>query len=73
MSAALKRFIGKDCIITTMNSSITGTVESLEDNWLSIRQKSNLGDEGNLVNVDYISQIREYPRNKKGKRKAIVT
>ena len=72
MSEVIKKYIGKDCIITTMNTTVTGVVEAVEDNWITIQPKdASRGSE--IVNIDYISRIREYPRTKSGKRKAIVT
>ncbi|MDR0838015.1 MAG: hypothetical protein LBN99_00060 [Oscillospiraceae bacterium] len=71
MSESISKFIGKDCIITTMNATITGVLESVDGNWLNIRRASK-GSEAEIVNVDYVSQIREYPRNKNGKKKLIA-
>ena len=72
MSETFERFIGKECVITTMNATITGVVGAIEDNW--IIQRSNGGESsGDMVNVDYISRIREYPRNKSGKKKVIFS
>ena len=72
MSDILKRFIGKDCLITTMNTTVTGVVEAVEDNWLIFRKPENGGSDNDMVNVDYVSRIREYPVKKNGKRKLIV-
>jgi len=73
MGEAFKRFIGKECIISTMSSSITGTVEAIEDNWLIIRSlKSGRGNDSDMVNIDYISRIQEYPKNNKGKKKIVI-
>ena len=69
MSEAIKKCIGKEVIITTMSTQIVGTVEAVEENWLSVKARN--GSE--IINVDYISRIREYPRNKNGNKKAIVS
>ena len=59
MNEAIKNFIDKECIITPMNASLSGQIvgvlESVEDNWVTIRGKK--GKE--VVNVDYISRIQE--------------
>jgi len=68
MSEAINNYIGKECIITTMNANIIGVVESVEDSWLTIKAKN--GNE--IVNVDYISRIREYPSGRSGKKKIVL-
>ena len=62
MSEAFKKFIGKECIITTMNSAVVGIVEEIMDNWILIRKNSGAG--GDMINADYIIRIQE-----KGKKK----
>lgn len=64
----IKKFIGKDCIITTFQTQINGVIESIEDNWVILR----VGDKTEIVNIDYISRIREYPLKKNGKKKLII-
>ena len=70
MSEAVKRFIGKDCIITTMNENVTGVIEAVEDDWIVVKSKSNNAE---IIKIDYISRVQEYPRNKNGKKKVIVS
>lgn len=62
MNESVKQFIGKSCMIYTYNAQLTGMVVSVEDNWLTIKTKT--GTE--LVNLDYINRIREYPVKKQG-------
>ena len=66
MNEALKRFVGKECIITTMSENIIGIIESVEDNWIVVSGSAE------MVNADYVSHIKEFPKNKKGKKKAFV-
>lgn len=68
MNEIIKNYLGKECIITTLSSTIAGTIESIEDNWISVQGKG--GSE--IINIDYISRIQEYPRKKNGKKKMIV-
>lgn len=69
----IKRFIGKECIITIMNENVIGIIEAMEDNWIVISSiESGTKDGTEIINTDYISRIREYPKNKKGKKKLIV-
>ncbi|MGB4588533.1 MAG: hypothetical protein WBI17_04775 [Clostridiaceae bacterium] len=64
----IRNFIGKDCIITTFQTQVNGIIESIEDNWVILR----VGNQIEIVNIDYISRIREYPLKKNGKKKMIV-
>jgi hypothetical protein len=68
MNEIIKNFIGKECLIYTFQTQVSGVIESLENNWISVRS----GDSSEIVNIDYISRIREYPKNKKGRKKSIV-
>lgn len=66
MYELLKRFIGKKCNITIMNSStgILGTITEIQDNWIIVDTDSNNAD---AVNIDYITQISEWKTKKKNK------
>ena len=64
----IKNFRGKNCIITTFQTQITGVIESIEENWVILR----VGEQIEIVNIDYISRIREHPLKKNGKKKMIV-
>ncbi|MGN0586503.1 MAG: DUF6897 domain-containing protein [Oscillospiraceae bacterium] len=71
MYEIIKRFIGKECIVYMMTgetSQVHGTIKDVQENWVSI--DTGFGDD--VVNIDYITRVREYPRNKNGKKKAIV-
>ena len=71
MNKLVLNYIGKECLIYTINNSnIAGTVEAVEDNWVTVRSFD--GQNTEAVNIEYVTRIREYPRNKKGKRKAIL-
>lgn len=72
---AFKRFIAQECVVYTLSpgggvaSVIECVAEEIGDGWVRISQ-----DEGNnesIVNIDNIIRIREYPRNKNGKKKII--
>ncbi|MBW9147915.1 hypothetical protein K2F40_02825 [Clostridium sp. CM028] len=68
MNEIIKNFIGKECLIYTFQTQIVGVIESFENNWISVRT----GNSSEMVNIDYISRIREHPKNRKGKRKSFV-
>lgn len=71
MYEIIKRFIGKECIISLMTgetSQVKGTIKDVQENWVVI--DTGYGDD--VINIDYITRVREYPRNKNGKKKAFV-
>ncbi len=65
-----ERFIGKECLIYAFDSSHTfqGIVREVSDGAVLIENGGNL----EAINLDFVIRIREYPRNKKGKKKAVV-
>jgi len=63
-----KRFIDKECIIYTFNNQLEGVIKEISGNALMIEKKGML----EAVNLDFVVRIREYPRNKKGKKKSVV-
>lgn len=69
MASVIEKFIGKDCFINLgSGGSADGVVKSVTEGWVELENENG---EIQAVNVDYISRIREYPRNKNGKRKTI--
>jgi hypothetical protein len=72
MKELAKRLIGEDCIIYTItseSSSIQGVLKEVEDGGLVIEKTTG---ETEIVNLDFVTRIREYPRKKNGKKKSIV-
>lgn len=63
-----KRFIEKECIIYTFQNQLEGVIKEINGNALLIEKKGML----EAVNLDFVVRIREYPRNKKGKKKSVV-
>lgn len=63
-----KAFIGKECLVYTVNSQLTGTVKEVTEGALLL----NNGKESEILNLDYIVRIREYPRKKDGKKKSVI-
>lgn len=68
MIEIVKSYIGKECLIYTINSQVTGVVKEVSDNWLSVETGENI----NAINLEYVLRIREYPKNKKGKKKSYI-
>ncbi len=64
-----KQFIGKECLLYTFNGSqIEGVIKELSENAVLIDNKGSI----EAVNLEFITRIREYPRNTKGKKKSVV-
>ena len=72
MNKIVMDYVGKECLVYTISGSevVTGVVETVEDGWITVRSFD--GKTTEAVNAEYVTRIKEYPRNKNGKRKAIV-
>ncbi len=68
MKEIAARFIDKECIIYTLDSQVTGTVKEVVDGAVWIENDGAC----EAVNLDFVVRIREYPRKKNGKKKALV-
>mgnify|MGYP006928570331 FL=1 len=72
MKELAKQFIGKECIVYTVTSNdanIQGVIKEIDDGGMIIEKNSG---EKEIINLDFVTRIREYPRNKNGKKKGIV-
>lgn len=67
MEELAKNFIGKECIIYTLPDSgtITGVVKEVYGGGITVEKSGNM----QIINLEYVTRIREYPLNKKGKKK----
>ena len=65
-----KRFIGKECLIYSFDSNhqFTGKILEVSNNAILIENDGSI----EAVNLDFVIRIREYPNNKKGKKKSVV-
>lgn len=69
MQEIARRYIGKDVLLNTVSSgSCDGVIKEVVENAVVLEKN---GSE-TVVNLDYVIRLREYPRNKKGKRKSVV-
>ena len=70
MRELAKEFIGKECIISSFDGShqYVGTLKEVTDGAILIENGGAL----EAINLDFVIRIREYPRNKKGKKKSVV-
>ena len=72
MKELAKQFIGEECIIYTITSndgSIQGIIKEIDDGGMVIERNSG---EREIVNLDFVTRIRQYPRKKNGKKKDFV-
>lgn len=72
MKELAKQFIGKDCIVYTVtsnDSSIQGVIKEVDDGGIVLEKDSG---EREIVNLDFVTRIREYPKKKNGKKKSVV-
>ena len=63
-----QKFLNNECIIYTFNSQITGIIKQVNEGGILIEKNGAL----EAVNFDYIVRIREYPKNKNGKKKSVI-
>ena len=65
-----KKFIGKECLISAFdgNHQFDGVITEVTDGAILLEKNGAI----EAVNLDFVIRIREYPRNKKGKKKSVV-
>ena len=70
MKELAKRFIDKECLITAFDSNhqFEGVIKEVSDNAILVEKKESV----EAINLEFVIRIREYPRNKKGKKKSVV-
>lgn len=69
MKELAKRFIGEECIIYTITSndgSVQGVIKEIDDGGMVIEKKTG---ELEIINLDFVTRIRQYPRKKNGKKR----
>ena len=70
MKALAEKFIGKDCVIYSFDSShqFDGVIKEVTDGAILVEKDGKL----EAINLDFVIRIREYPLNKKGKKVSVV-
>ena len=70
MKELAKRFIDKECLVYAFDSNhvFEGFIKEVTDGAILIEKADKL----EAINLDFVIRIREYPTNKKGKKKSIV-
>ena len=72
METLARQFVGKECLIYTVtetSGSVQGTIKEVNGSGLLLEDA-----QGQLqaVNLEFVTRIREFPRNKRGKKKSVV-
>ena len=65
-----KRFLGKECLIYAFDSNhqFDGVIKEVSNGAVLLEKNGKL----EAINLDFVIRIREYPRNKNGKKKSVV-
>lgn len=65
-----KKFIDKECLIYSFDGSrqFEGIIKEVTDSAILIEKDGSL----EAINLDFVIRIREYPRNKNGKKKSVI-
>ena len=72
MNELINKFLNKDVIIYSMsseNACVEGIITDITENWITVKDKTDCEQ---IINLEYVTRIREYPKNKNGKKKSVV-
>lgn len=64
------RFIDKECLIYSLdgNHQYEGIIKEVTDGAILVEKNGQM----EAINLDFVLRIREYPKNKNGKKKSVV-
>lgn len=65
-----KQFIGEKCLIYIFDSQIAGIIKKISEDSNAILIEN--GNNKEIINLEYVTRIRKYPVNKKGKEKSVI-
>ena len=70
MKELAKRFIDKECVISSFdgNHQYEGVIKEVTDGGILVEKDGKV----EVLNLDFVIRIREYPRKKNGKKKTVV-
>ena len=70
MKETAKRFIGERCIVYFIGGTqIVGVIKEVNDTAIVIDNGKGTDE---ILNLDFVARIRQYPKDKKGKEKKVV-
>ena len=70
MKELAEKFIDKECVIYSFDGGhqFDGVIKEVTDGAILVEKDGKL----EAINLDFVIRIREYPKNKKGKKKSVV-
>ena len=70
MKELAKRFIDKECVISSFdgNHQYDGVIKEVTDGAILLERNGKT----EAINLDFVIRIREYPKNKKGNKKSVI-
>ena len=70
MIALAKKFIDKECLVYSYDGArqYEGVIKEVSEGAILLEREGQL----EAINLDFVIRIREYPRNKNGKKKSII-
>ena len=70
MKELARRFIDKECLISSFDSNhqFEGVIKEVSDSAILVEKNGTV----EAINLDFVIRIREFPKNKKGKKKSLV-
>ena len=70
MKELAKRFIDKECVISSFdgNHQYEGVIKEVTDGAILVENNGKI----EALNLDFVIRIREYPRKKNGKKKSVI-
>ena len=70
MKELAKRFIDKECLIYSFDGGhqYEGVIKEVTDGAILLEKDGKV----EAINLDFVIRIREYPKNKNGKKKSVV-
>ena len=70
MKELAQRFIDKECLIYSFDGShqYEGVIKEVTDGAILVEKDGKI----EILNLDFVIRIREYPHNKNGKKKSVV-
>ena len=70
MKELAAKFIEKKCIISSFDGShqYEGVIKEVTDGAILVEKDGKI----EAINLDFVIRIREYPKNKNGKKKSVV-
>ena len=68
MKELAKRFIDKECLINSIDHQYEGVIKEVTDGAILVEKAGKL----EAISLDFVVRIREFPKNKKGKKKSVV-